>query len=144
MVQGFLQVTPPAAGSVQQSYSIHPHPLLLLIYTAFVPALAIGLITAFVPQQAFLATPPAAGYTIFAVNNAGWDLTAALLGVPGGGQTLLTHPLLQLVIETHLSVLSITKAPTQLFQGEWVGCCHPCVNHQCWWHPCHSIYSILV
>ena len=67
--------------------------------------------------QDFLATPPAAGYTIFAVNNAGWDLTAALLGIPGGGQALLTHPQLPLIIETHLSVLSITNVPTQLYQG---------------------------
>lgn len=55
----------------------------------------------------YLMKPPAgSGYTIFGPNNAAFDATALLMGLPGGGAALLMDPLMPAVLEAQISTVT--------------------------------------
>ena len=80
--------------------------------------------------QAYL-NNSASSYTLFAVKDSGWDATAAMAGIPGGGLALMGSTLLPGVIESHVSMLPIPDLGTTLFPGETCACCAQGIHVVC-------------
>ena len=73
--------------------------------------LATAIDTVLAPDLVAYLLAPTAGYTFFAPDNAAFEATALLLGLPGGGKALLSDPLLAAVLETQISLVVFPGRP---------------------------------